>query len=212
MVASIASSQLPGGILDLSLVDGITKDVATDDDPRAGLDYSTGKMANDVFYPPPTLQRSRSAIPYFSGPLPPKIVLKTDIKYDNSLLKYFNNSHEKTKDWINTVVGLTQTRFYHESLTMKVDLKVGTVEHINESLTASKENLNYLAKQKPRPQLTSYFCAEIAYGVLGFAFMRSACLTDGHAVNIVELFSTVNTDIKTAKVWAHELGHTIAMK
>ena len=86
------------------------------------------------------------------------------------------------------------------------------MDHINESLTASKENLNYLAKKRPQPQLTSYFCAEIVYGVLGFAFMRSACLTDGHAVNIVELFSTVNTDIKTAKVWAHELGHTIAMK
>ena len=211
MVASIASSQLPGGILDLSLVDGITKDVATDDDPRAGLDYSTGKMANDVFYPPPTLQRSRSAIPYFSGPLPPKIVLKTDIKYDNSLLKYFNNSHEKTKDWINTVVGLTQTRFYHESLTMKVDLNVGSVEHINASLKAGKKSLGYV-KRKRLPQLTSYFCRDLGGGMIGATFLGVACRTDGTAVNIVELYTRRNRDISSAKVFAHELGHNIDMQ
>ena len=209
-VASIVSSQLPGGILDLSLVNGITNSI-TDVDPgqRTGhQDYSAGEMANDAFSPPRI--RTRARTPYFSGSLPSKVILKTDIKYDNSLLKHFNNSHQKTKDWINKIVGLTQTRFYLESIIIKVTLKIGTVAHVDEELKADGKSLGNLYK-KHLPDLTSYFCEDLGGSTPwgGFAYVKSACLRSGEAVNIVELFS--KSDIWTAKVFAHELGHNIGM-
>ena len=206
-LVSLVSSHLPGGILVLSLVDNITTSIA-DGDP-GNLDYTAGEMANDAFPPPP--MRLRVHTPYFSGTLPSKIILKTDIRYDNSLLKHFNNSHQKTKDWINKVVGHTQTRLYHESIRMKIALKVGTVSHIAESIKADKANMYKLYKKK-QPQLISYFCEDIGGGTWGMAFKRAACNRDGYAVNIVELFSRVNPEIQSAKVFAHELGHNLGMK
>jgi len=210
-LASIASSQLPDGILDLSLVNGITTSITDDDAERTGsLDYSSEDMANDVFTPPPLRTRTRTA--YFSGLLPSKVILKTDIKYDNSLLQHFNNSHEKTKDWINKVIGHTQTRLHLESIRMKVDIEVGTVGHIKKSIEANKKDI-YRLMRKKQPELTSYFCEDLGLGTLGVAFRSSACRRDGYAVNIVELYSrkSVN-DIKSAKTYAHELGHNLGMQ
>lgn len=209
-LVSLVSSQLPGGFLDLSLVNDITTSIADQRERTENLDYSAGQMADDAISPPPVQMRDRTRS--FSGALPSKMILKTDIKYDNSLLKHFHNSHQKTKDWINKVVGHTQTRLYHESIRMKISLKVGTVSHIAESIKADKANMYKLYKKK-QPQLNSYFCEDIiGGGAWGMAFSRAACNRDGYAVNIVELFSRVNPEIQSAKVFAHELGHNLGMK
>ena len=209
-LVSIASSQLPNGIVDLSLVDGITNIITSDDvQLRKGTmnqDYSAGGKISDYLFP----RQTRFRAPYIKGPLPSQFILKTDIKYDNSLLKHFNNSHQKTKDWINKIVGLTQTRFYLESIIIKVTLKIGTVAHVDEELKADGKSLGNLYK-KHLPDLTSYFCEDLGGSTPwgGFAYVKSACLRSGEAVNIVELFS--KSDIWTAKVFAHELGHNIDM-
>ena len=207
-LASIASSQLPDGILDLSLVNGITTSITDDDAERTGsLDYSAAGMPNDVLYPPET----RTYRAYYSGPLPTKVILKTNIKYDNSLLQHFHNSHQKTKDWINKIVGLAQTRLFHESAKIKIAIKVGTVRHIGQSIKAesSIENL----KGKRQTKLTSYFCKDHGGGpYAGIAYLGAACMHDGHAVLIVEHYSRVNPDIMSAQTFAHEIGHIIGME
>ena len=210
-LASIVSSQLPGGILDLYLVNGITSNVTTEVDQRGrtgSLDYVNTERINDALFRPKTRVPSAS----FSGPLPSKVILKTDIKYDNSLLKHFSNSHQRTKNWINKIVGLTQIRMYHDTIKMKVTIKVGTVSHIDDSFKADLEDFKKLLKKR-KPRLTSYFCEDIGgTSTVGFAYIGAACSRAGYAINVVELHSRVNTDISSAKTFAHELGHTIGMQ
>ena len=57
---------------------------------------------DDYLLPPPRV--SSESANYWLGPIPSTVVLKTDVKYDNSLLEHFDNSHEKTQDWVEKVV------------------------------------------------------------------------------------------------------------
>ena len=60
--------------------------------------------------------------------------------------------------------------------------------------------------------LTSYFCKDIVNGIVGIAYLGSACRSDGFSVNINELYTNSNTELRTAKVFAHELGHNLGME
>ena len=207
---SIASDLLPGGIVDLMIEEGKTKkmddrSIAVDLRGREGnrMDYSTA----DYLIPP------EDPFPIghlWSDTLPSRVLLKTNIKYDNSLLEHFGNSHKKTEDWINSVVQLVKPRMFHKSLSIRVVLEIGEVSHIDETLEATNEKIRYL-REKTRDPLTSYFCKDIGPGVFGTAYVRSACDSRGYAVNIVELFSTTNSELKSARTFAHELGHNIGM-
>ena len=208
---SIASNLLSGGIVDLNIVEGMTKKL---DDRSIYVDLKGQVGGNrmeylkaDYLFPP------EDPFPighFWSDPLPSTVVLKTNIKYDNSLLKHFDNSHKKTEDWINAVVQLVKPRMFHKSLSIRVLLEIGEVSHIDETLKATNEKIRYLARETRNP-LTSYFCKDIGGGVLGIAFIGSACHSMGYAVNIVELFSTTNSELKSARTFAHELGHNIGM-
>lgn len=203
----------PFGVVYLTLVDGITKNL--DDEPIAvdlkkSRDYSVGNIDYSTadYLHPPTDPFEIAAV--WLGPIPSTVVLKTNIKYDNSLLEHFDNSHEKTADWINGVVELAKPKLSHNSLTIKVVLEIGEVSHIDETLEASEDRIYDLAQKRQRT-LTSYFCKDIGGGVLGIAYVGAACHSLGYAVNINELYSTTSPDIKTAKTFAHELGHNIGM-
>ena len=99
---------------------------------------------------------------------------------------------------------------FHDSLSIRIVLEIGEVSHIDETLEASEERIYHLARKKEKP-LTSYFCKDIGGGVLGIAYVGAACHSMGYAVNINELYSRTSPDIKTAKTFAHELGHNIGM-
>jgi len=98
----------------------------------------------------------------------------------------------------------------HNSLSIRVDLQIDGVDHIDETLKANRERIYYL-KDKRVPSLTSYFCKDIGGGIIGIAFLRAACRTDGYGVNINEMFTTVNSELRTARTYAHELGHNVGM-
>ena len=207
---SIASDLLTGGIVDLMIEEGKTKkmddrSIAVDLRGREGnrMDYST---ADYLFMPEDPFPIGH----LWSDSLPSTVLLKTNIKYDNSLLEHFDNSHKKTEDWINSVVQLVKPRMFHKSLSIRVVLEIGEVSHIDETLKATDEKIRYL-REKTRDPLTSYFCKDIGPGILGTAFVRSGCDSRGYAINIVELFSTTNSELKSARTFAHELGHNIGM-
>merc|ERR1719430_579468 len=99
---------------------------------------------------------------------------------------------------------------FHDSLSIRIVLEIGEVSHIDETLEASEERIKFLARKKEKP-LTSYFCKDIGGGVLGIAYVGAACHSRGYAVNINELYSLYKSELRTARTFAHELGHNIGM-
>merc|ERR1711872_1104776 len=88
------------------------------------------------------LSLSRSSAE-FTGPVPSKVVMNMNLGYDNSLLEHFGNSHEKAKTSLVKVVELATTMKTHDSLLlfhdiMKIDIKIGKISHINETITIRK--------------------------------------------------------------------------
>merc|ERR1719153_583399 len=200
------STSLLRGVLDLSLtVAGIAKNIVAE----TVTDKSNEEVPNDYLVAPPEKGATKSAV--WEGEMPSKVFLRTNIGYDNSLLKHFRNSHKKTKDWINKVVELTKPRLAHKSLGMVVDLKIGEVGHIDETIEASEKDIEFL-KDKRYRSLTSFFCKDIGRGITGLAYIGEACRKDGYAININELYSLVHSELKTANFFAHELGHNIGMR
>ena len=98
----------------------------------------------------------------------------------------------------------------HISLSIRVDLQIRTVDLIAETIKANGPNIKRLARKRI-PSLTSYFCKDIGSGVIGIAFLRAACHTNGYAVNINEMYTLANSELRTARTYAHELGHNIGM-
>ena len=210
ILVSIASSELPGGVLDLSLVDGVTSIVTDDSKPEDYMmnqDYSSEGNYPDYIYPPTSRYQSTS---HYSGKLPSSVVLTTNIVYDYSLLKYFNLDHKKTQAWVDKVVGLTKIRMYHWSLGLRIKLRIGTVKYKYDHIRADLKILEYLYKKR-LPTLTSYFCQDFKHANKGWASIGSACRRDGYAVNIVELYSRSNSEFLSAQTFAHELGHNVGM-
>jgi len=208
---TISSSQVPGGILDLSLIDGITYNIALNNGTVFhGQRRKRGADSEKDYLVPPKNPLQGSIAP-FQEALPSRVTLKTDIKYDNSLLKHFGYSHEKTKEFLNRVVSLAKVWMSHESIVMKVDIKVGEVDHIDETIRASGYHIRNLF-HRGFPSHTSFFCKDFTRGsTLGIAYVRSACDYRGYAININELYTRYDAEQSTAKVFAHELGHNIGM-
>jgi len=206
-MVSIASSLLPDGFVELMIVDGNTKNMDSANIFGETEGESMENSTPDYVYP--SADPIEWAVSPWSGPLPSTVVLKTNIKYDNSLLEHFGYSHEKTKDWINDVVQRTKPMMSHYSLTIKVALEVGEVTHIDETLRANNHTIYYLQQTKNHNSLTSYFCKDNdgRDTTRGIAFFRTAC-SRRSAININELSYS---DHETARIFAHELGHNIGM-
>jgi len=207
-MVSIASSLLSNGFAELIIVDGNTKNMESanifgETDEEESMENSTPDYID-----PPADPFEWTVSPW-SGPLPSTVSLKTNIKYDNSLLEHFGYSHERTKNWLNQVVQLAKPMMRHNSLTIKVALEIGEVTHIEETLKANNHTLYYLSQTKNHNSLTSYFCKDNGRDTMrGIAFFRAAC-SRRSAISINEL---LYSDHHTAKVFAHELGHTIGME
>merc|ERR1712106_135360 len=244
---SVASTLLPVGIFDISLVDGVAYQVTADEaidvedyvvlpqgirkreveesSPRPRPRFTSRSRdrytsddyedydyeVDDYVIPPP--KRDRSGARKFFGPLPKKVLLETDIKYDNSLLGHFEGSDTKTKEWISRVVDLAKPSMSHNSLAMPIFLKTRKIDHTDHSLKAGERGLFFITSTDSPSSMTSYFCEDILgeTNIRGYAWGGTACRTDGYAVNINELFTTTNSELRTAKNFAHELGHNLGM-
>ena len=215
---TISSQLLPEGLIDLVIVNGTTYEDVED------LELNMNGFENDAYQPKARMKRQaftnegqdvfiapRNPTPVrsaFTGPLPAKVSLKTAIKYDISLKENFGNSDSQTKDWINRVVELTKPRMMDSSINLPIEIKVGKVDFLNRRIKADGASIRSL-----RPNsLTSYFCKDLGGGTVGVAYLETACRTDGFGVNINELFTLTNSELATARVFAHELGHNIGME
>ena len=58
----------------------------------------------------------------------------------------------------------------------------------------------------------SFFFQGIGNSAKGIAMVGGACRRDGFAVNINSLWTEENSELNTARVWVHELGHQVGIK
>ena len=58
----------------------------------------------------------------------------------------------------------------------------------------------------------SFFFLGMGRSVKGIAMVGGACRRDGFAVNINSLWTEDNSELNTARVWVHELGHQVIIK
>lgn len=214
---SIASSRVPGGVVDIAIVNEINE--LTGDAPTMRyldlFEMQNGfKIKQDVAIPPPDLLQSHILLGA-NAVMPKNVVLETKIKYDNTLLKKLG-SHTKTKQWLDRVISLTKPRMTLHSLKVGVDIKVvGEFEYKDDYIKADAETIYRLAEEKPK-SLVSYFGADICqpgeWCTLGIAFLEGACRKYSDGVNINEYYMDRQAALQTALTYAHELGHNIGMR
>ena len=94
---SLSGKSVPGGLIDLVIIDG-TSHIVPDQLPsslnRRFNSENHGWMENDVLEMPESTRRNRNQ---FRGPLPSVAELSFDVMYDNTLLEYFDDDHQKTQ-------------------------------------------------------------------------------------------------------------------
>jgi len=216
---SIASRLMPGGLLDLVIVNGSTylvngsTFIIEDDASFRGRRQIREDAWNDYLDPPPNPNPVSALFESYSY-LPESVSVHTSMMYDNTLLKLFGGSHQATKDWINEVVLEAKPLLKHHTLKIAIHLKVtGEVEYLNEDLRADDPTLKRLINSRKYRKNTSFFCADhrSTSNFKGWAFPRSYCSKSGTSINIS--CTNLTKDIKnTARIFVHELGHNIGMK
>ena len=206
---TIASSLVPGGLVDLVIVNGSTFTVKED---TSSTEDRTLGARDDCLEPPADPHSSQHHLAAGSA-MPTQVVLKTYMRYDNTLLRKFGGSHTATKQWLSRVVEMSRPRLLHSSLDTGLQLQVvGEMKHNKEDIQADFTTIDRLARNPKERGLVSYFGYQLGGGLVGIAFIGTACRQDGYAVNINELFTSTNTEVNTARVWVHELGHNIGMR
>ena len=207
---TIASRLVPRGLVDLVIINGTTYSIK--EDTSSGTDRQMKEGDQDMLMPPASPNSAQHHMAAGSA-VPKQVVLKTYIRYDNTLLRKFGGSHTSTKQWLSRVVEMSKPRLVHSSLDTGIILHVlGEMKHHNEDIQADSPTIYRLARNPTERGLVSYFCSQLGGGIIGIAFLDAACRQDGYAVNINELYSSSNSEVKTARVWVHELGHNIGMR
>jgi len=217
---SIASSYLPDGVLHMVIVNGTSTILDFEADIYHDFNDALVPSSNrkkrsltentfDITLTTPQPKRMMTGS-FYEGDLPEVVDLETTIWYDNSLLGKFDNDDDLTKQWLSIVVEFAKPLLLHPSLDIGINLKILGAEHANMTLEASVENAVKLQALQ-NDHLNSYFCYDLGSGTVGIAYVGAACSKYGYAVNINEYFTDLNSEITSARVFVHELGHNIGM-
>ena len=155
MIVEIVSEKEAGGDLELILRNGKTFVFEDDDD-------STWEGKVDDVMPDGEEEETGIAamIGVREGPLPQSLTLPIALRYDNSLLRDFNNDHSKTKQWLSRVVQLAKPKM--KLIDITVHLKVTGVEHYNKDVGAADDQWIQIIRKDSRNRGVkgpiSYFC------------------------------------------------------
>ena len=155
MIVEIVSEKEAGGDLELILRNGKTFVFEDDDD-------STWEGKVDDVMPDGEEEETGIAamIGVREGPLPQSLTLPIALRYDNSLLRDFNNDHSKAKQWLDRVVQLAKPKM--KLIDITVHLKVIGVEHYNKDIGAADDQWIQIIRKDGRNRGVkgpiSYFC------------------------------------------------------
>ena len=156
VLVEIASQNEVGGLLVLVLQNGKTYEVQQEDKHWLG---------NDALEIPPEFSNSinfEASLPSSRRiRLPRSVTVETSLRYDNSLLAYYNYNHDKVKDILGRVVQFTKPLL--QLLNVKVDLIVTGIQHYDRKIIADNTTLKEIAAELRGKSLKgpiSYFCKQ----------------------------------------------------
>ena len=154
VTVEILSERVAGGGLELIMSNGRTYKVSTDNTNLRGIpdDAPASDRGED--------HGIASQIASWNGPLPQSVILEISLRYDNTLLAEFGNDHTRVKHWLSGVVLFAKPLMLRIGLSVELKV-VGTVEHFNKNIRATKLWRNRIAETENRGarRLISYFSA-----------------------------------------------------
>ena len=154
VLVEIASQNEVGGLLVVTIENGRTYELQQENKHWMGHDALEipAEFSNNFESSLPSSRPVR---------LPRSVTVKTSLKYDNNLLAYYNNDHDKVKDVVQRVAQLAKP--WLKSLNVKVDLKVTGVDHYDQNIIADEKTIEDIAKELRGKRLNgpiSYFCMQ----------------------------------------------------
>ena len=154
----------------------------------------------------------KAAAEPFVGPLPKSVVLKTLVRYDQSILeRRLGGDHANFTPYIDKVV--LRTKEIMLKLDIPVNLEIIGIEYFPQNITSLSVIDKYNVESR-ETRFVSYFSDTYSkvHGVAGVAKNYGvACKTDGNALVVLSgnVLSMIPYYIPT---WAHELGHTLGFQ
>ena len=202
---SIASTKIPGGVMDISIIDGIHQVIDHEESRQISRDN------NDELTPKPNPNPPKPLSAYTT--LPKKVTVEMTINYDDKLLNHFGRDFDKVNEHLDKILSIAQVRYHSPDLPFKIVIKpVDDYKHHYIEIVASGPFLEQLKRQfRPKKLMTwfgRYACSPGDQCYTGMAEIGAACRTDGQGVSI----NMVRDDnFLTARTFAHEFGHNLGM-
>jgi len=188
---------------------------------KLNADLETGKVSNidlgkygGVFDDALPVPGERQAHPISSQSLPNSMTLRLQILYDYSFAVKYRYVEEDIKEAIQGILVHLQMFFHMASLTTRINLDVLEFKPIPYTLSATQSSLNtlgsYVKYHLPSIDADSYSVIAYDNGAdnIGLAWFRTTCSEKEMRTNINEYF---HSDILTAAIFAHEIGHNLGM-
>ena len=143
------------------------------------------------------------------GPMAESFELPLVMMYDSSVQASHGYLPSAVEKWVLRVADLTKP-LLAALRPSSIKLNVIKVEHWSGNFKVIPKLLKTLAKYRPNKKyLTLLLVGETNGGRKGSAVLGSACHEDGYAFGMLE---DRNNDTATARLIAHEIGHTLGMR
>ena len=170
-------------------------------------DLDNYKEEDDTVEPPPD---PNPVSAFGDGPMPDSFELPLVMMYDSTVQASHGYHPSAVEAWVHRVVELTRPRlavFRPSSIrlnVLRIDNWPGTFK------VGTKVILNLARNRSDKKDLTMLLVgpAQPAYKK-GVAVRGTACREDGTALGMVE---DRNNDTETARILAHEIGHTLGIR
>lgn len=139
--------------------------------------------------------------------LPPRMNLTLRFVEDQSMRNYMGPT--RFESWYPKVLALAQSFFYHQSLETRITLTVADVVSAVQTVSATSANLAKVRDFPPNDDILTIWFAkdDISYETVSIGYVGSLC-NARYSVGIVEV---QNSDIRTAQVLVHTIGHALGM-
>ena len=144
------------------------------------------------------------------GPMAESFELPLVMMYDSSVRSSHGYLPSAVEKWVLRVTELTKP-LLAALRPFSIKLNVIKVENWPGKFKVSPKQLMTLIKDRPNKKYLTLLLVGGTHGrrITGAAVLGSACYEDGYAFGMLE---DRNNDTETARILAHQIGHTLGMR